>query len=257
MIKAFVPVLSLVLLATSASSARAYVTSFEEPLFTNESLDSQDGWLTTGSAWHVGPRSGFGVTIPTDARTGTQSTMWTNAFGNSSSFADQEFPTVSELSASVWIKVFQGTVGGVNVGPDTQNRYGLRFSPTESPFPTITIDGLGNVYGTNVFGSSDINLLGTIAPSANSWVQLTLTADGATGAVTASAGGVAFSLSNLTTANDTFRTATMYHQFTGSNAFGIAYFDDFSAAGPVPEPMSMTVLGLGVAALARRRRNRA
>lgn len=236
----------LAFLAALPMSSFAFTTSFEQPDYNPGVLDEQGPWLTTGSAWFVGGRP----PIPARARTGTQSVEWTNAFGNSSSFADYNFSSRSRIIGSVWINIFEGPISSINISPSTSHRFGLQLVSNASTFPTLMFDGFGNVYGKNT-DTSAINLLGNVGPVTNQWVEVVLGADGTTGAVTGSVKGQTFSLFNMGAANDTLSAVTMYHQNLGSSQLSVAHFDDFQA---VPEPSSMLALSGAIAVLYWRRK---
>ena len=222
-----------------AALAFSYTTSFESPGFApGGPLNGQSGWITTGSAFTV--QTGV-------ARTGSQSVVWSNAGGASGSFGWIPFSAgTTDAITSVWINITG------NSAPDSN--FGLAgFFSGAAESARIVFDRNGDVRGTLNSGSTTLSALGNVGTVVDQWVEVRLSIDTVSKALSGSVKGVNFALGSLNSATG-LADGDLFRAVNGSStASAVAFIDDYSVA-PVPEPATLLVASLAAVAVARRRR---
>jgi hypothetical protein len=232
------------------AQAQVYSTSFEAPTFSVGDLEGQDGWTTTNTAQPT-------WTVSTDrAKTGTQSVKWSDAgvTTGTSSFAWRDvssFATnpVPALNASFSVFIEQNSAAS--------RRFGFDVFYDTGDWTRLVIDKNTGVFANTNIGSSTLSQVGTLGTAAaGRWVDISVSIDFVTRAVSAKVDGINIAMPSLSAATT---EATDIDLFRGLNNpvtgdTGLAYFDDVTYQA-VPEPATMALLALG-AVVANRRRNK-
>lgn len=232
------------------AQAQVYSTSFESPTFSVGNLEGQDGWSTTNTTQPT-------WTVSADrAKTGTQSVKWSDAgvTTGTSSFAWRDvssFATnpVPALNASFSVFIEQNSAAS--------RRFGFDVFYNTSDRSRLVIDKNTGVFANTAIGSTTLSQLGTLSTaSAGRWVDISVSINFVTKAVSATVDGINIALPSLGASTT---EATDIDLFRGLNSplsgeTGLAYFDDVTYQA-VPEPTTMALLALG-AVVANRRRNK-
>jgi hypothetical protein len=230
----------------AAASALAFPvnTSFEAPGYSLGTLDGQNNWQNVTGNYQV---------VSGGARTGTQAVSFNDNTGVAIPWAGPAGDAATtNARGSVWVNVLGNSSLDYGFGLD------VIYDGLSLDYSTVLVRRDGAVFVTS--GSQNPNLaqVGNVGAIFDQYVNVTVTTDAVTKAVSASVNGVNFALPSLTNSGSIRSIYMTSFNISGSTTAvsGQARFDDYSFEA-VPEPGTMLVLSaLGAGMFARRKARR-
>lgn len=252
-------------IASGASAAITYSTSFESPTWTGSAggtaFSGQNGFASTSAGYGV-------VNNAANAHTGSQyvrvlansvaASTGGSAWGYNFSAGAVLTPGIIEISGWVRIAGTLGTRGGF-VGFDaytsTTNRLGAISMNNDGSI--LVLNGVNNGSGGTASAQTGAGFISNV----NAWHQLGLTLDFSTNTITYWVDGVALGAPagfNTWDAGLTdFGSAALWSNrgASGTNGTSVEYrWDDLTISNTIPAPSALALAGIGGLVANRRRR---